>query len=147
MICSGCGESVESLYRRRRCRSCYNGYMREYMANRYTKRRSELISFLGGSCVDCSSVDDLQFDHAVASEKSFDIAKRLASASWKAILIEAEKCVLRCGSCHLDKTTRMRDDGSVDHGEGLTGKRNCYCNKCAPLKRVYNANWKTDHKH
>lgn len=141
MICVTCGEPTTDIVKNK-CRGCYNKYMRDYMRDRYAKRRVELIQLLGGHCIDCGSFEELQFDHADAVSKSFDIGKRLDSAPWKMILEEADKCVLRCKACHDHKSKVFRDDRSVDHGGGLTGKRNCYCDRCAPLKREYNRNFK-----
>lgn len=115
--------------------------MAEYMKERYFKRRLQAIELLGSKCVDCESLEFLEFDHADASAKEFNIAKRLASSPWPKILSELEKCVLRCNECHTAKSVKY-DLGSVEHGEGLTGKRNCYCELCSPLKKEYNKNWK-----
>jgi hypothetical protein len=47
--------------------------------------------------------------------------------------------VLRCKRHHRIKTT---NELSVEHGGGVTGKRNCYCDLCKPLKAEYNRTWR-----
>ena len=55
---------------------------------------------LGGKCVDCGTTENLQFDHKDPSKKSFNISCVLSERTFK----ELEKCELRCGDCHLEKT-------------------------------------------
>ena len=113
--------------------------MRQYMKDRYYRRRSAAIEQLGGKCVDCGTTEKLEFDHDDASTKSFSIGR--AFAGWSEVRLQAElkKCVLRCRPCHLEKSRRSGDfPRMVEHGGGKTGKRSCYCEKCGPLKRAYN---------
>jgi hypothetical protein len=56
--------------------------------------------------------------------------------------LEVRKCALRCKECHKKKTSA---EASVEHGGGLTGKRNCYCDLCAPLKKAYMGAWHKAH--
>lgn len=116
-----------------------NTYMNEYMKNRYKVRRDFWLDKLGGLCVDCSTDQDLEFDHKDPSTKSFNVAKALSGWSASRIEIEMAKCVLRCKACHKVKSDR---ELSVGHGEGLTGKRNCRCDLCGPLKKEYNKRYK-----
>lgn len=51
-----------------------NEYMRNYMRARYHARRTAGIEKLGGKCVDCSSVEELEFDHVDRSTKVFNIS-------------------------------------------------------------------------
>lgn len=136
--CRVCHGEVEQLANGGRCRPCYNAYMRTYMLARYHRRRTETIEKLGGVCVDCGSTESLEFDHAKRTTKVFDLGHGW-SFSEKRLRAEVGKCVLRCKECHRTKTSLEQ---SVEHGGGLTGKRNCYCDKCAPLKRAYSNNWK-----
>lgn len=120
-------------------REKYNEYMREYMIARYYRWRQEAITHLGGKCVDCGSVDGLELDHVDRTTKTYNISKQTLSKT--AFWAEIEKCVLRCDPCHNARTAEQL---SVGHGGGKTGKKNCYCDKCAPLKRAYqNANRKS----
>lgn len=123
-----------------------NEYMREYMKKRYYRRRAAAIEQLGGRCVDCGSTENLQFDHVDRLTKSFDLAKAFAGWSDERIQAELVKCVLRCKPHHDEKSRRVSDLPQVDHGGGKTGKKNCYCDKCAPLKRAYNTRRKREMK-
>lgn len=136
MTCRVCHREVESFANRNECRDCYNTRMREYMLRRYHERRAWAMELLGGRCVDCWAVKDLEFDHVDRELKEFDIAKVW---SYSKVKFEAEiaKCVIRCKECHKARTSEQM---SVEHGGGLTGKKNCYCEKCAPLKRAYTNN-------
>lgn len=120
--------------------------MAEYMLKRYHRRRSEWITKLGGSCVDCGSLNNLNFDHVIAKEKEYDIAKILSAGSELKVSNEMAKCVLRCEVCHKAKSARMRDIRIVNHGEGLTGKKNCLCKLCRPLKNEYARQFKRNKK-
>lgn len=127
---------------RKKCRDCYNAYMRIYMQARYAARREEAVSFLGSRCIDCGSTDELEFDHADRALKTGEIGQ-LMTYSITRFWLEIKKCVLRCRECHQAKTSREQ---SVEHGGGVSGKRNCYCDKCAPLKRKYNQEWRTNRR-
>ncbi len=116
-------------------RDKYNAYMREYMLVRYHKRRQEAIILLGGVCVDCGSVEDLQFDHIIAKDKTIDISK-VWSCSSKRFNEEVSKCVLRCDSCHKIKSRKF-DWKIVDHGGGMSGKNRCQCAPCRKQKTEY----------
>ena len=112
------------------------------MLERYHRKRSEAIQELGGSCVDCGSTELLEFDHIKRVTKTFDLSHNWSSSE-KRLRSEMGKCVLRCKACHRAKTSAEQ---SVEHGGGATGKRNCYCKLCAPLKRAYSAQRKLNKK-
>lgn len=109
-------------------------YMRNYRIRRTTERRNLAIKYLGGKCTKCKVVDNLEFDHVDPKTKLYEIATHLWDYSWNKLLLELNKCQLLCISCHKEKTMLEK---SVDHGGGKTGKRNCYCNQCKPLKQKY----------
>jgi hypothetical protein len=125
-----------------KCRGHYNEYMRVYMLARYYRRRSEWIERLGGVCETCSTTDNLEFDHSVAVDKRKDVAKILSSGSTEMIEREMAKCHLLCTVHHLEKSLKAGDIKTVEHGGGLTGKKNCRCELCAPLKNAYNKEFK-----
>lgn len=137
-VCRICKQEVEKLVNSNRCRDCYNSYMRDYNLLRYHARRSIAIERLGGKCVKCESTEDLEFDHIDPNTKKFDIGKML-NFSLAKFWIEIEKCQLLCETCHDSKTS---SENSVEHGQGKTGKRSCYCILCAPLKRQYMREYK-----
>lgn len=117
---------------------------REYDRLRYHARRNDLLERLGGHCVDCGRTEDLQFDHVDAKTKSFTLSR-----SWtkpiEEILIELEKCVLRCGPCHRVKTKEFKDFGVstlkvVDpkHGTALMyAICKPRCEKCREWRQLY----------
>ena len=107
--------------------------MRMYMHRRYQIRRAAAIKHLGSKCIDCGSMLRLEFDHVERRLKAGEISD-LMTYSTAVFWMELEKCVLRCHECHSAKTSR---ETTVGHGGGLTGKKSCYCEKCAPLKREY----------
>lgn len=119
--------------------------MNEYMKDRWRKRRAAAIEQLGGLCIDCGGTERLEFDHRDPAEKSFTMS-RASSFSEERFQAELRKCVLRCFDCHLTKTKR---EVGVEHGGGLTGKQNCRCELCAPLKnawaREYKRRKRTEH--
>lgn len=87
----------------------YKRYMNEYMKRRYFQRREHFLSLLGGSCVRCGSTEELDFDHIDSSLKEFSVAKRLASAPMKDLILEMAKCQLLCGPCHHEKSLENSD--------------------------------------
>lgn len=110
-----------------------NEYMASYMNRRYHSRRVEALALLGGCCVVCGTTEKLEFDHIDPSTKIFDVSK-LNGVSKERYFDEISKCQLLCHEHHVEKSISER---SVDHGEGITGKKNCRCELCGPLKREY----------
>jgi 5-methylcytosine-specific restriction endonuclease McrA len=121
----------------------YNEYMRQYMKGWYDRRRAQAIVYLGGKCVRCGSAENLQFDHIDPSTKVAALSS-LWTASEERFQAELKKCQLLCENCHLAKTVeeKLKSGRKVNHGGGLTGKRNCYCPLCKPLKTAYAADRK-----
>jgi len=87
---------------------------------------------LGGKCIDCGSIKNLEFDHIDPKTKKGNVSE---IANWKLerFLAEVDKCVLRCAPCHQN---RHRNEAQ-GHGEGRWGKRNCKCEKCIIIRRKY----------
>lgn len=107
------------------------------------KRRQDAKDYLGNVCALCKSDKDLEFDHIVPALKEFNISEAIANnKAWAKLVVELDKCQLLCSDCHEDKTTKEQ---SVDHGEGITGKKNCHCSLCAPLKKEYMKQWHEAH--
>lgn len=114
----------------------YNAYMRSYSRRRYAERSQMAIELLGGVCAECGSMDDLQVDHVDPSTKLFDVKQLLYKRRLDApeVLDELAKCQLLCRLCHEAKTGSER---SVEHGGGLSGKKNCACSPCRARKAEY----------
>ncbi len=122
-----------------------NAYMNEYMQRRYRTRRAEALTILGGEhpcCVRCGSVDRLEIDHIDPATKLLDLGK-LWSVAKARYLDELAKCQLLCHDCHAAKSA---EEESVDHGGGMTGKKNCRCALCGPLKRKDQARRRDRHR-
>ena len=110
----------------------------EYDRERYEAAKAKLIELLGGRCAKCGTPDDLQFDHVDRELKEFAITEKW-NRSQEELMAELDKCQLLCRTHHLEKT---RSEVSVDHGGGLSGKRNCPCPPCRAKKSEYNRSYR-----
>lgn len=110
-----------------------NAYMATYMRRRYHQRRALAISLLGGSCANCGTTDRLEIDHIDRTAKKLDLAGLWSVAELR-YMGELAKCQLLCHDCHKAKSSAER---SVEHGGGVSGKRNCPCEPCRTRKREY----------
>jgi Zn finger protein HypA/HybF involved in hydrogenase expression len=105
------------------CRSCFaeanaRNYLRTAEAVKARVRRRQesrrsmirplLIEYLRAHpCVDCGETDIvvLEFDHI--GTKTAEVSALLTGGySWDRILLEIEKCEVRCANCHRIKTSR-----------------------------------------
>lgn len=113
---------------------------------KYHKIRQEVITLLGGECVDCGSKAKLEFDHNDPQTKTFTISA-LLTYSWKRIEPEITKCVLRCKECHLQKSKRNKElrggqnrlpENSYRHGTArMYHYRACRCSQCKTAASLY----------
>lgn len=107
--------------------------------NHRAQRRIQAKNYLGAKCRFCSSIDNLEFDHIDPKTKSFNISDAISNnKAWTKLVLELDKCQLLCHDCHKEKSD---EEQSVNHGEGLTGKKNCSCDLCKPLKQKYMKNY------
>lgn len=104
----------------------HNAYHREYAKNNREKinqsvrllkekKKETLIEHLGGKCVGCGAIENLQFDHIDRKQKSFTIGKCWGYTLEK-LIEEAEKCQLLCKECHQYKTTINHDTNMIAEG-------------------------------
>lgn len=108
-------------------------YHRRYY---HEKRRQPMIDYLGGECVRCGSTSDLQFDHRIPSEKSFDIRANMTLSN-PLVREELDKCQLLCRDCHRSKTGE--ENSGYTHGTIYAWmKVKCKCDTCTQAKRVWN---------
>lgn len=77
-------------------------YLRKYILNRYHERMNSAKNKLGGKCIQCGSIEKLQFDHIYPNNKSFAIGK-MWSISFNLFEQELKKCQLLCEDCHKIK--------------------------------------------
>lgn len=112
--------------------------MREYNLRRYHDRRTRALILLGGKCTQCGSEDGLEIDHRDPATKEVEVSKYSVSEEkfWHEVLT---KCHLLCRPCHRLKSAKAR---SVEHGGGVSGRRNCPCAPCRARKNEYMKNWK-----
>ena len=72
-------------------------------------RRTILRNRLGGKCVRCGSIENLEFDHIIKETKSFTISSSLTCFSVEDLILEVDKCQLLCRPCHIDKSHEEGD--------------------------------------
>ena len=127
----------------RRTREEYNEYMRKYMAKRYKKRKSQILEQLGGKCIKCESIDNLEIDHKDPDKKRFTIARCWMHSEEK-LREELKKCQLLCKRCHYKKT--LEDQGlnsRFTHGTYASYRHNkCRCEKCREACREHNREYR-----
>jgi 5-methylcytosine-specific restriction endonuclease McrA len=122
----------------------YNAYMAAYMKRRQQQRRAKAIDQLGGRCVRCGSVEDLQFDHIDPASKVLDIGK-IWGASEERFQAEISKCQLLCYPCHSRKTTEERGFKVAKGTHGtLSALRYCNppCELCREARNKHAREWK-----
>jgi hypothetical protein len=102
--------------RQARCRECNKAYHYEnwdrHMSqirgrNKRVLRENQrnMLAYLETHpCVDCgeSDVVVLQFDHL--RDKRKNVASMMRGYAWTVILMEIEKCEVRCANCHARRT-------------------------------------------
>jgi 5-methylcytosine-specific restriction endonuclease McrA len=108
-------------------------YMRNYMKERYHRRRKQAIELLGGKCAHCGTSEALEVDHIDPALKTMTVT-RMYSMSEPKFLAELAKCQLLCNTHHVEKSKAERE---VPHGGGASGKRNCPCIPCKTRKAEY----------
>lgn len=86
----------------------------------------------------CGTRKNVEVDHVDRSTKTMTFV-RMTAVKYETFIDELSKCQLLCKRHHIEKTSTEQ---SVPHGGGKTGKKGCYCVKCAPLKREYNRAFK-----
>lgn len=111
----------------------YNEYMRNYMRGYPKERRAEhrekIMSLLGNVCA-CGSITNLGMTPGDNADVNFDISKKLSSAPLSRLMVESKTYRIRCGKCRAN-------DFGVEHGGGVSGKRNCICEPCKSRKAEY----------
>ena len=112
----------------------YNKYMREYHLKRYYRIREKAIEKLGGKCVKCQSVEELQFDHINPKDKKYEVSFFL-SIPLKEFWEELKKCQLLCQEHHKIKSIieSGKKPAKGTHGT-LSAYRYCKCDLCREAK-------------
>ena len=131
--CTGCGltRPIEDFAfrdrargrRRKRCKFCMREYAREYYRKNKvgattspTRRCSrkdlnrEIEEYLRiHPCVDCGEADPLvlDFDHRDGVQKLETVAYLRARGDREGLLLEIDKCDVRCSNCHSRRTAKQ----------------------------------------
>lgn len=126
----------------------YNAYHREYQRKYQLKKYHEwriwVLSYLGGKCVVCGSIENLEIDHIIASEKEYNIAS-LFSHRKETQLKELAKCQLLCENHHIEKGKKAQDQPrSISKNKDIHGtgymyiQKKCRCIYCISWKKLFN---------
>lgn len=118
--------------------------MKKYMLERYHRRRKEWIDLQGGKCVSCGSINELEIDHIDRTTKKYDIGKIMTSGNKIMLNEELAKCQVLCYACHKKKSDKEKE---VEHGGGVSGKKNCPCQPCKSKKSEYSRNYNMPKKY
>jgi hypothetical protein len=92
---------------------------RENLNRRRKEQRQRMIDYLGGRCIGCGTIENLQFDHVDRKEKEVNVSK-LFGYSDDRVLLEVKKCQLLCQECHQYKTTINHDTNKLSEGYRVT---------------------------
>lgn len=113
-----------------------NAYHRVYQAKRFVERMALAKERLGGKCVVCGTLEDLEFDHIDERTKVANVSE-IANWSLVKFLSEVDKCQLLCRTCHIRKPKQPKNE----HGGGRQGIAGCKCEKCITKRRE--TKWET----
>ena len=107
----------------------------KYSLYYYNKKIKEYKDYLGGKCIKCGSINNLEFDHINPKEKCFTITKK-TTYNWDIIKKELDKCQLLCKECHLKKTRENYPERK--HGEwAMIRREKCKCQICKDFFNKY----------
>src|SRR5690348_15996035 len=103
----------------------------------YRRRRAEMISYLGGTCVECGTTELLELDHIDREQKSFYVGHACA-LSWHRPRPELDTCQLRCRQHNVDKSIRVGDLPPRAECPSPRAYRNgCRCPGCRAANSAY----------
>lgn len=118
---------------------------------RWLARKAEGIALLGGKCIRCGSIQDLEFDHIDRNTKLFNPNK--GTRKYDAWLKEVKKCQLLCKACHKEKSHESGDTGfqqrygNIEHGTPwMYNKYKCRCTSCKEAWSIYRREWRRKRK-
>lgn len=117
--------SLATGVRQSYCRPCQAAYRREhYLRTRTTYIENERLRIRGHRalnrilileylrahpCVDCGESDPvvLDFDHRDRASKCLEVSRLANAKTWSHVLMEIDKCDVRCASCHRRRTAEQ----------------------------------------
>lgn len=118
MLCCKCEQREQTC--KGYCAECRSAYIKQHYVNnkayykakvkdRKVALRYQLWRYLKEHpCIDCGETDTicLEFDH-VRGEKTREVTRMVQhGVSWDKVLLEIDKCDIRCASCHSKKTAK-----------------------------------------
>lgn len=113
-----------------------DSFNRERQKKRRGVRDSYIVK-LGGKCIDCGSIDDLQFDHVDKNTKTMHTS-HLWDYSSDVIEKELINCQLLCRPCHIAKSLKSSDYGKESEHGTIWRYINRKC-RCIPCKNAMSA--------
>jgi hypothetical protein len=110
-------------------------YNSAFQLEKYHRVMKGLRAQLGGECVRCKSVEDLEFDHIDPSTKLYTLSQIWSRP--ELVQDEIVKCQLLCRSCHIDKTLENGDNGTQRARHGTEYMYRTYKCRCEPCKLAF----------
>jgi len=111
---------------------------RKYMKRLTRHNRKLALEYLGGKCVACGSIEELETDHIYNDLDKKRIVD-LLSGSWERLKKELDKCQLLCKDCHTEKT--ILEQGyclpGERHGHRTIYRKGCRCDLCKNAQKLY----------
>jgi len=111
------------------------------MKELYQKAKVEFIKYLGGQCVACGSVENLEFDHIDWRTKEFTIAAKWGMKDKAKLFAELDKCQLLCKICHKVKTKVDQAEQKtkpLKHGTMYAWmNKKCHCDICDVARQIW----------
>jgi 5-methylcytosine-specific restriction endonuclease McrA len=111
---------------------------KSYTKTFYYKRKNYCLDYLKGKCINCGSIEQLEFDHIDPTTKVGHIT-RMFSVSHELLIAELNKCQLLCQPCHMAKTK----SAIVKPKHGTISRytnQECRCTDCKQANKLYNYN-------
>jgi 5-methylcytosine-specific restriction endonuclease McrA len=105
-----------------------------YWKQLYEKKKKLAIESLGGKCVNCGAIENLEFHHIDPQTKEFTVTQYIRQD----ISEELKKCQLLCKNCHKEKT-------ATHHGRRRKYQNGCRCQFCIEANRIYMRNYYLTH--
>ena len=112
-------------------------YMNEYRKRTTPIKRQRALDYLGGKCVECETVENLHFHHLDPSTKEYDVSTGAVHKGWQKLVIELDKCELRCEAHHIDEHR-----SSALCGTAQRYWRGCRCQPCTTANTEHNKEYK-----
>ncbi len=105
---------------------------------KYNERRRNLVRKLGGKCVDCGSIENLEFDHIDPDTKVMKTGNLLQLKLNDTIFeIEIKKLQLLCKPCHDSKSGKEKEREVCMRGHPRTPENVLSNGTCRTCHRNY----------